>query len=59
LTVTSLLFHPFIFGAGVLSTNEITGFVLSSLMVKGVALVLSPALLVHEPLKTVPAVSVV
>ena len=39
--------------------NEITGFVLSSLMVRGVAFVVSPALLVHDPLKTVPAVSVV
>jgi len=59
LTETSLLFHPLIFGAGVLLTNEIPGFVLSSLMVKGVAFVVSPALLVQEPLKTVPAVSVV
>ena len=40
-------------------TNEITGFVLSSLTVKGVAFVVSPALLVQEPLKTVPAVSAV
>ena len=58
-TVTSLLFHPLIFGDGMLLTNEIIGFVLSSLMVKGVAFVISPALLVQEPLKTVPAVSAV
>ena len=59
LTVTSLLFHPLAFGAGVRLTNEITGFVLSSLMVRGVAFVVSPALFVQEPLNTVPAVSAV
>ena len=58
-TVTSVVIHPFELGAGVELTNAITGIVLSSFIVSAVAFVVSPAVFVQEPLKTVPVVSVV
>src|SRR5688572_31718185 len=42
-----------------MTVRVVTGPVLSTFIVNGVAAVLSPALFVHEPLNTVPVVSVV
>ena len=58
-TVTLLLYQPFVPSGGEVTAALIVGAVLSMLTVRGDALVERPAWLAQEPLKTVPAVSVV
>ena len=55
LTFTSLLFQPLTFGAGVLLTNVIPGFVLSILIVTETELE-SPTLFVAEQVRVLPVV---
>src|SRR5262245_15434660 len=56
-TVTSLVYQPLEPGVPAVTARAAEGPVLSTFTVSGSALVLRPAALVQEPLKTVPAVS--
>src|SRR5437764_1210079 len=58
LTVTLLMYQPFVPAVPAVTARAAEGAVLSSLMVSGGALVVTPPL-TQEPLKVVPVVSVV
>ena len=59
LIVTSVVYQPLSPSVPAVTASVAVGGVLSSLTVSGAAFVVRPALLVQEPLKTAPAVSVV